>query len=114
MSRFHTRRDAYLRQLVSLGPMVAASLCRRENRCGNPDCRCARGEKHQAWCLTFKHEGKTQTVHVPRDMVKEVRQWVKEHKRAKQLMSKISYQSIRIIKQYVSHKRAAARAKEKR
>jgi hypothetical protein len=47
-------------------------------------------------------------------MIKEVRQWVKEHKRAKQLMAKISYQSIRIIKEYVRHKRAAARAKGKK
>ena len=114
MSRFHARRDAKLRKLAELGPMVAASLCPRLTRCGNPNCKCARGEKHQSWCLTFKHKGKTQTVHVPKDMLKEVRQWVREHKRAKRLLLEISYQSVQIIKSHVSEKRAAARAKGKK
>ena len=74
MSRFDTRRAAQLRQLHQVGPLVAASLCQRAVRCGNPKCRCARGIKHASWCLTFKQQGKTRTVHVLRDLVEEVRQ----------------------------------------
>jgi hypothetical protein len=114
MSRFETRRDAKLRQLGSLGPMVAASLCRRMVTCGNPNCRCARGEKHESWCLTYKVKARTRTVHVPRDMLEEVRAWVKEHKRARKLLAEISANSIAIIRGYVPRKRAAARAKGNR
>ena len=114
MSRFQARRESKLRELKAVGPMVAASLCRRMTQCGNPNCRCARGHKHESWCLTYKQESKTHTVHVPRDMIEEVRQWVKEYQRAKRLLKDISYQSIRIIKQHVPHKRAAARVNEKR
>ncbi len=114
MSRFQNRREAKLQKLRTIGPMVAASLCRRMTRCGNPNCRCAQGEKHVSWCLTYKKDGKTHTVHVPRDLLKEVRQWVREHKRVKKLLRDISYQSIRMIKEYVPHKRAAERAKRKR
>lgn len=111
MSRFETRRDAKLKKLGQLGPIVAASLCRRMVTCGNPQCRCARGEKHESWCLTYKGKGnKTKTVHVPRDMVEEVRAWVNEHKRAKRLLADISKNSIAIIKSHVPRKRAAARA----
>jgi hypothetical protein len=78
MSRFDTKREAQLKQLQKVGPLVAASLCHRAVRCGNPKCRCASGAKHSSWCLTFKQQGKTRTVHVPRDLVEEVRQWVKE------------------------------------
>jgi hypothetical protein len=46
-------------------------------------------------------------------MLEEVREWVEEHKRAKQLLKDISYQSIQLIKEHVPHKRAAARVKEK-
>lgn len=109
MSRFNTRREAHLRQLHEVGPLVAASLCHRAVRCGNPQCRCARGAKHSSWCLTFKQQGKTRTVHVPRDLVEEVRQWVKEHQRTKQLLAQISYESLQIIRQYVRAQRAAAR-----
>jgi hypothetical protein len=107
MSRFETRRDAKLRKLGTLGPMVAASLCRRMVTCGNPRCKCAGGEKHESWCLTYKVRAKTKTVHVPRDMVKEVEAWVKEHRRAKELLSEISELGLEIIRRHVPARRAA-------
>ena len=109
MSRFDTMRAAKLRQLREIGPLVAASLCQRAVRCGNPQCRCARGEKHSSWCLTFKRQGKTRTVHVPRNLIEEVRQWVKEYHRTKQLLAQISEQSVQIIRRHVGDQRAAAR-----
>ena len=114
MSRFETKREAKLRQLQQVGPLVAASLCHRAVRCGNPQCRCASGAKHSSWCLTFKRQGKTRTVHVPRDLVEEVRQWVKEYQRTKQILAQISYQSVQIIRQYVRAQRAAARVNASR
>jgi len=109
MSRFDTMRAAKLRQLREIGPLVAASLCQRAVRCGNPQCRCARGEKHSSWCLTFKRQGKTRTVHVPRNLIEEVRQWVKEYHRTKQLLAQISEQYVQIIRRHVGDQRAAAR-----
>ena len=109
MSRFDTMREAKLRQLRQVGPLVAASLCQRAVRCGNPQCRCAGGAKHASWCLTFKRQGKTRTVHVPRDLVEEVRQWVKEYHRTKQLLAQISEQSLQIVRRHVGAQRAAAR-----
>jgi len=109
MSRFDTKREAQLKQLRQVGPLVAASLCHRAVRCGNPQCRCAGGAKHSSWCLTFKRQGKTRTVHVPRDLLEEVRQWVKEYRRTKQIVAQISEQSVQIIRSYVRAHRAAAR-----
>jgi hypothetical protein len=109
MSRFDTKREAQLKQLRQVGPLVAASLCHRAVRCGNPQCRCASGAKHSSWCLTFKRQGKTRTVHVPRDLIEEVRQWVKEYQRTKQIVAQISEQSVQIIRGYVRAQRAAAR-----
>ena len=114
MSRFDTKREAKLRQLQKVGPLVAASLCHRAVRCGNPQCQCASGAKHSSWCLTFKRQGKTRTVHVPRDLVEEVRQWVKEYQRTKQILAQISYQSVQIIRQFVRAQRAAARVNASR
>ena len=113
MSRFDTRREAELRQLRNIGPVVAASLCERKVRCGNPNCKCARGEKHASWCLTFKQKGRTRTVHVPRAMLEEVEKWAKEYRRAKQLLREISYQSMQIIQNHVREQRAAARVSAK-
>lgn len=111
MTRTERIREAKLKKLGTVGPLVAASLVRRNTTCGNPNCKCARGEKHEGWCLTYKGKGnKTKTVHVPKDMVEEVRQWTEEHKRVKKLLAEISASSMKILKEYVPRKRAAARA----
>jgi len=112
MSRFEQRREAKLKQLAHCRPLVAASLCKVNRRCGNPNCKCARGEFHTAHVLTYKVKGKTRTVHVPKDMVEEVRQWVKEHKRVKRVIGEISKTSLAIIHRHVPASRAAARGKK--
>lgn len=110
MGRLEISRDARLKKLGAVGPLLAASLVRRMVRCGSPTCRCASGEKHETWCLTFKGEdNKTKTVHVPKAMVEEVRQWVAEHKRVKALLAEISSFGMKIIKSHVPRQRAAKR-----
>lgn len=112
MSRFEARREAKLKQLASAKPFVAASLCPVSRRCGNPDCKCAQGEPHQAYALTFKVHGKTKTVHVPKDRVEEVKKWVQEHKRIKGLIQEISNLSLASLRRHVPASRAAARNKK--
>lgn len=112
-SRFEKRREAKLREVSRWKPLVAASLCRVKRRCGNRNCRCARGEFHKAHVLTYKVKGKTKVVHVPKDMVEEVRGWVKEHKRVKKLIREISKNSLAIIHRHVPASRAAARARRR-
>lgn len=109
MSRFEARRKAKLRELGRVGPFVVGSLSRVKRRCGNPWCRCARGEPHFAYALSFKIRGKTKTVHVPKDMVKEVQAWVRQYRRVKQLLQAISRQSLAIIHRHVPASRAVRR-----
>jgi len=113
MSRFEKRREAKLKELSRCKPLVAASLCKVNRRCGNPNCKCARGEFHTAHVLTYKVKGKTKAVHVPKDMVEEVRGWVKEHKRVKKCIQEISKNSLAIIHRHVPTSRAAARAESR-
>ena len=43
-----------LRKLAECGPLIDGSLVVIRRRCGNPNCRCARGHKHPAHYLTRK------------------------------------------------------------
>ena len=91
-----------LRKLEDLGqdrPLVAGSLNRVERRD-------ARGKVTTYHLLTFKEGGKTRSVYVPKDLVKEVCAWIGNHRRLKELMSEISTLSIAIIQRHVAHKRA--------
>jgi len=92
-----------LRTLQELGqdrPLVAGSL----NRVERQD---ASGRTTVYHLLTFKEEGKTRSVYVPKDLVKEVQSWIRNHRRVKQLLSEISTLSIVIIQRHVAQKRAS-------
>lgn len=54
--------------------MVYGSFYQIHRRCGNPRCRCAKGDKHQAKVLSLQEGGKTRLIYVrSKDEV-----WVKE------------------------------------
>lgn len=76
-----------LARLARLGPFLPATLTVTRSRCGNPRCRCVReGPIHETALLTWKERGKTRTLHVPRELRREVAQWIGEWKKLKELV----------------------------
>ena len=102
--------DARRGRLAPGKPALAATLTQVRKRCGLPTCRCRRGEPHLAWHLTYKEEGKTRTVYVPKDLLDEVRSWVHEHHRLKALLQEIHQLTVALVKTHAKHhKRKAGR-----
>ena len=101
------RRQTKLDKLGLCGPFVTGSL----NRVEKTD---KHGKVTVYHLLTFKEEGKTRSVYVPKDMVKEVRQWVRNHQKLKKAMGQVSTQSIAVIQRFVAEKRDAAARNPKR
>lgn len=99
--RHHRLRDAYRKQIGQLGVFIEGTLSgvRRP------------GRRRLAWQLTFKQQGKTQTVYVPAELVPEVKLWVREFKRMKALVRKATGQSLAIIRRHGAVRRAANRAR---
>jgi len=83
-----------------------SSLATVRRRCGQSSCRCAKGGPlHVAHQLTFKEHGKTRTVYVPKDLLAEVRSWIDEHKRLKQLQQEITHLTLALIRSHVPNRR---------
>lgn len=104
------RRDLLLK-LEKFGqeqPFIAGSLVKIHRRCGNPNCRCAQadGEKHPAYLLTSKVNGKTKSVYVPVDMVDEVSQWCRRYRELKEEIQAVSACCEQLIRLHVKEKRA--------
>ena len=98
--------DARLRQLASDKPVLAASLVQIAKHCGRKGCHCQQGgPKHVGNYLTSKVHGKTRTVYVPLDLLDDVRTWVEEHKRIKNLLQEISQLTLALIKGHVQHQK---------
>jgi hypothetical protein len=96
--------DSRLRHLATDKPVLAASLVPIAKHCGRDGCHCRQGgPKHVGHYLTSKVQGKTRTVYVPLDLLDDVRSWVAEHKRLKQLLHEISQLTLALVKGHVQH-----------
>jgi hypothetical protein len=100
--------DARLARLVPRGPALAATLNRVPKRCGKPQCRCAAGQPHFAWRLTYTEGGRTRNVHVPKGLLQDVRAWIAEHKRLKALRAQAHRLAVALIRTHTRHKRLKA------
>lgn len=108
------RRANLLKHLAKTGPFITDAFTRIGRKCGNAKCPCAQGgEKHPAYLLTFKEQGKTKSLYVPMDMVKTVEQWSKEAKWLKQRIQAMNQIQRQIIGQYVQRKRAENKGKRR-
>jgi hypothetical protein len=96
------RRDAWLRKLANIGPMQRGSLCTAQR--GN----------HVAHQVTVSVKGKTRTVYVPTDKVKEVKAWIKNYRKAQEIIEKISILNMAIIHCYVPENQDADKRRSSR
>jgi hypothetical protein len=104
-----SRLQARLARLGSTQPLLAATLTEVHKRCGRKTCRCAtHAELHTAWHLTYKAEGKSRTVYVPLDLLDDVRSWIDNHHRHKELLAQIHQLTVALIRNHTRHSRRQA------
>jgi hypothetical protein len=84
--------DARLKQLGPHCAPLAASIVRQS---GSRD----------GWQLTFKEEGKTRTVYVPKDLTQEVRASIREHRRIRTLLQEITQLQLAAVRAHVQAER---------
>ena len=86
------RRQGLARLLPPLEEVLRGSLRERYLTCGNPGCKCARGERHgPVWYLSVTLDQSHRTgFTIPADQVEQVRQWIDNYHRVKTNLEKIS------------------------
>ena len=79
-------------QLPPVTETLRGSLVERFVTCGNPNCKCAKGERHgPIWYLTVTlAPGKTTGGIVSNDKIEQVRGWVQNYQKVKDHLEKIS------------------------
>jgi len=101
--------ESRLKKLGATSPILAATLSSYSYRCGRSSCRCAgEGPLHTGQHLTFKENGKTRSVCVPKDMVTEVRSWIARHRQLKDLLHEIHLLSLALVRQHAQTRRRKA------
>jgi hypothetical protein len=86
------RRQGLAKLLPPVTDILRGSLVERYVTCGNPSCKCARGERHgPMWYLTVTlGRGRTTGGIIPEEMVPEVRGWIENYHKLKDHIEKIS------------------------
>jgi hypothetical protein len=108
-TQIRAQLTARLARLGSDQPLLAATLAEVHKRCGRKSCRClTHGELHTAWHLTYKVAGKTRTVYVPLDLLDDVRKWIDNHKRHKELLAQIHLLAVALVRTHATTKKRKA------
>src|SRR5437764_10958094 len=86
------RRQGLAQQLPPVTETLRGSLVERYVTCGNPSCKCTKGERHgPMWYLTVTlGRGRTTGAIVPTEKVDQVRGWIENYHKVKNHLEKIS------------------------
>jgi hypothetical protein len=79
-----------MRKVAGMGAPFRGSLARVRLKCGKPNCRCARGERHEALYASYRFEGKTRVAHVPRAKAAEAARAAANWRRLKGLLEQLA------------------------
>ena len=85
-----TRRRQAKRQTPNLEKILRGSVVVVKRYCGKPSCRCLKGHKHRALYVSRVHKGKPRLVYIPERSEKEARLLIKNYRKVKAVMEKIS------------------------
>lgn len=84
------RLRSRLLQLLREGGLLHGNLVERKRKCGNPGCRCQRGEGHYGLYFSFSRDGKQRQIYVPRKWEDRIRDWVARDREVRELLDQLS------------------------
>lgn len=86
------RREGLVKTLPAPGEVLRGSLIERYVTCGNPDCKCARGERHgPTWYLSVTLDQSHRVgATIASEQVEQVRRWIDNYHDVKNRLEKIS------------------------
>ena len=80
-----------LKPLISYQEFLKGSLSLRNQRCGKPNCKCAKTRyRHLCLYLTRYKDGRVEQLFIAKDKEPLVSRWLKNYRDARELMEKIS------------------------
>jgi hypothetical protein len=66
--------------IKTMPPILKGSIGETHYKCRTQNCKCKSGFPHAAFYFSYRKAGKTHTVHIPKELVKEVQNLCKAWK----------------------------------
>jgi len=94
--QFH---EEWVAEVEALGPAIKGSLTQFRRRCGKRGCKkCASGEGHLTWQLSYYVEGIHKNCHVGPGQLEAVRRALANGKALEQAMSANGFKLVKLLK----------------
>jgi len=84
------KKRSQLAKLLHGRRFLCGSLVTMARTCGNPGCKCMRGEKHVSLYLAMKDGSKRKMIYVPRKWEQSINSWVQNYQNIKKLTDEVS------------------------
>ena len=85
----NSERSELINSLLQVGKMIKGTLCQSGRTCGNPNCKCARGEKHFSWYLSNRINGKTKSTYVGAAIPQKIQEYSQRYHQRKNVVIRI-------------------------
>ena len=79
------KRQKILEEVLSTKKMVWGSFCLIHVKCGNPNCRCARGELHPHQRMSWRENGRGISRAVPKEEYAWIEEMTENYKNVREL-----------------------------
>lgn len=109
LAKIKRNRARLEKKFKGLSRILVGSLVVNRRICGNPNCKCARGEKHAVMELSGKVNGVTKNIYIPWKMADEARAMAKNYGDLWDLMKEISAVNLAILRFGVKSRRGSAK-----
>ncbi len=94
-----TRRIAELqKQMTQLGPVMRGSVVELANKCGNPNCCCAQGQKHHQYYFSVSKKGKTKLIFLGKSRVQKAKEYVDNYKTMVAILEEMTEINMQLLK----------------
>src|SRR5712691_2892797 len=88
-ARLRQRKYDLVRRFGIPADALPGSLALTRRRCGKGNCRCAQGEGHPQWSLTFMVDGKKRVEWIPEEWIEQIRPLVEQGREYKQAVADV-------------------------
>jgi hypothetical protein len=90
MRRIAEQLPRQLEQAMGVrGEVLAASLSKTRKVCGKRNCKCARGDKHLVYQLSWTENGRRRSTHIRPDELARVRAAVEHYRRLRRCRAEL-------------------------
>lgn len=85
-------------KLSTLGPLMRGTVVLLGSTCGNPRCKCARGEKHPQYYFSVNIARKTKTMYLRKEMKSEAEEYVNNYKLLWDIVEEMTLLNFELLK----------------